>query len=494
MGKATGFMEYERELPRDRSPLERVKDWKEFHEHFSEQKLREQGARCMDCGIPFCHTGQMINGMASGCPVNNLIPEWNDLVYRSLWKEALERLHKTNNFPEFTGRVCPAPCEGSCVLGLNELPVTIKNIECSIIDNGFAKGWVMAEPPAKRTGKKVAVIGSGPSGLAAAAQLNHAGHLVTVYERADRIGGLLMYGIPNMKLDKQIVQRRIDLMAAEGVQFVSHAHIGVDMAAAKLKENFDAIVICTGATKARDLPIPGRELNGIYMAMEFLQANTKSLLDSQHRDGNFISAKDKHVIVVGGGDTGTDCVGTAMRHGCKSLTQLEILPRPPDTRQPDNPWPEWPKVYKLDYGQEEAAARFGADPRAYLTTGERFVGDDRGNIKEFHIYDVEWSKNEQGAFIPKPVVGSEKVLQADLVLLAMGFLGPEDPALTQLGVERDPRSNAKAEYGLFATNVPGVFAAGDCRRGQSLVVWAINEGRSAARECDRYLMGSTNLP
>jgi len=494
MGKATGFMEYERELPRDRSPLERVKDWKEFHEHFSEQKLLEQGARCMDCGIPFCHTGQMINGMASGCPVNNLIPEWNDLVYRSLWKEALERLHKTNNFPEFTGRVCPAPCEGSCVLGLNELPVTIKNIECSIIDNGFAKGWVMAEPPAKRTGKKVAVIGSGPSGLAAAAQLNHAGHLVTVYERADRIGGLLMYGIPNMKLDKQIVQRRIDLMAAEGVQFVSHAHIGVDMVAAKLKENFDAIVICTGATKARDLPIPGRELNGIYMAMEFLQANTKSLLDSQHRDGNFISAKDKHVIVVGGGDTGTDCVGTAMRHGCKSLTQLEILPRPPDTRQPDNPWPEWPKVYKLDYGQEEAAARFGADPRAYLTTGERFVGDDRGNVEEFHIYDVEWSKNEQGAFIPKRVVGSEKVLQADLVLLAMGFLGPEDPALTQLGVERDPRSNAKAEYGLFATNVPGVFAAGDCRRGQSLVVWAINEGRSAARECDRYLMGSTNLP
>jgi len=362
MGKATGFMEYNRELPPDRSPLERVKDWNEFHEHFPEEKLRQQGARCMDCGIPFCHTGQLISGMASGCPVNNLIPEWNDLVYRGLWKEALERLHKTNNFPEFTGRVCPAPCEGSCVLGLNELPVTIKTIECAIIDNGFAQGLVVAEGPEKRTGKKVAVIGSGPAGLAAAAQLNRGGHLVTVYERADRIGGLLMYGIPNMKLDKKIVQRRIDLMAAEGVKFVANAHVGVDLSAAKLKAEFDAIVICTGATKPRDLPIPGRELKGIHMAMEFLRANTKSLLDSHHRDGCFLSAKDKHVVVIGGGDTGTDCVGTAMRHGCKSLTQVEILPRPPDTRQLDNPWPEWPKVYKLDYGQEEAAARFSGDP------------------------------------------------------------------------------------------------------------------------------------
>jgi glutamate synthase (NADPH) small chain len=494
MGKPTGFMEYARELPQDRSPLERVKDWNEFHEHFAEENLRRQGARCMDCGIPFCHTGQLISGMASGCPVNNLIPEWNDLIYRGLWQEALQRLHKTNNFPEFTGRVCPAPCEGSCVLGLNELPVTIKNIECSIIDNGFAQGWVNAEPPEKRTGKKVAVIGSGPSGLACAAQLNNAGHLVTVYERADRIGGLLMYGIPNMKLDKNIVQRRIDLMAAEGVSFITDAHVGVNLPATKLKEEFDAVVVCTGATKPRDLPIPGRELKGIYMAMEFLRANTKSLLDSQHQDGNYISAQGKHVIVVGGGDTGTDCVGTAMRHGCKSLTQLEILPRPPDTRQADNPWPEWPKVYKLDYGQEEAAAQFGTDPRIYLTTGEKFVGDANGQVKELHIYDVEWTKNEQGAFISKRVTGSEKVLQADLVLLAMGFLGPEDAVLSQLGVERDPRSNAKAEYGQFATNVPGVFAAGDCRRGQSLVVWAINEGRGAARECDRFLMGTSNLP
>jgi glutamate synthase (NADPH/NADH) small chain len=487
-------MEYARELPRDRSPLERVKDWREFHEHFPEEKLRQQGARCMDCGIPFCHTGQLISGMASGCPINNLIPEWNDLVYRGLWREALDRLHKTNNFPEFTGRVCPAPCEGSCVLGLNELPVTIKTIECAIIDNGFAQRWVTPEPPESRTGKKVAVIGSGPSGLACAAQLNRAGHSVTVYERADRLGGLLMYGIPNMKLDKAIVQRRIDLMAAEGVEFVTGVHVGVDVQAAELKEKFEAVVLCAGATKARDLPVPGRELKGIHLAMEFLHANTKSLLDSAHKDDNYISARDKHVIVVGGGDTGTDCVGTAMRHRCRSLTQLEILPRPPDSRQPDNPWPEWPKVYKLDYGQEEAAAHFGADPRVYLTTVEKFVGDRNGRVKEMHIYDVEWTKNEQGAFIPKRVAGSERVLQADLVLLAMGFLGPEETLSKQLSVEQDPRSNFKADYGRFSTNVPGVFAAGDCRRGQSLVVWAINEGRGAARECDRYLMGATSLP
>ncbi len=495
MGKPTGFMEYNRELPRDRSPLERVKDWEEFHEHLSETKLQQQGARCMDCGIPFCHTGQLISGMASGCPVNNLIPEWNDLVYRGLWKEALERLHKTNNFPEFTGRVCPAPCEGSCVLGINELPVTIKNIESAIIDNGFVQGWVIPDPPQKWTGKKVAIVGSGPSGLACAAQLNRAGHLVTVYERADRIGGLLMYGIPNMKLDKNIVKRRVDLMAAEGVKFVTNTIVGSDdMPASRLRDEFDAVVLCCGATKPRDLPIPGRELKGVHFAMDFLHANTKSLLDSGHQNGNYISATDKHVIIVGGGDTGTDCVGTAMRHQCKSLTQLEILPCPPDARQPDNPWPEWPKVYKLDYGQEEAKARFGADPRIYLTTGEKFVGNEKGQVKEFHIYDVEWTKDEKGAFIPKRVSGTERVLQADLVLLAMGFLGPEDPVLLQLGVERDPRSNAKAEYGQFNTNVPGVFAAGDCRRGQSLVVWAINEGRGAARECDRYLMGGTNLP
>jgi glutamate synthase (NADPH/NADH) small chain len=380
------------------------------------------------------------------------------------------------------------------VLGINEFPVTIKNIECAIIDNGFAQGWVTAEPPKNRTGNKVAVVGSGPSGLACAAQLNLAGHLVTVYERADRIGGLLMYGIPNMKLDKAFVQRRVDLMAAEGVQFVTNTAIGVDMAGDQLRDHFDAIVLCCGATKPRDLPIPGRELKGIHFAMEFLHANTKSLLDSGHLNGTYISAKDKHVIIVGGGDTGTDCVGTAMRHQCKTLTQLEILPRPPDSRQLDNPWPEWPKVYKLDYGQEEAKARFGADPRIYLTTGEKFVGDKEGQVREFHIYDVEWSRNDKGAFIPRRVAGTERVLPADLVLLAMGFLGPEDPALSQLGIERDPRSNVKAEYGQFSTSVSGVFAAGDCRRGQSLVVWAINEGRGAARECDRHLMGHTDLP
>ena len=494
MGKPTGFMEYSRELPPDRSPLARIEDWCEFHEHFDEVRLRQQGARCMDCGIPFCHTGELISGMAAGCPINNLIPEWNDLVYRGLWREALERLHKTNNFPEFTGRVCPAPCEGSCVLGINELPVTIKNIEFSIIERGFAEGWVTPELPASRTGKKVAVVGSGPAGLACAAQLNRAGHSVTVYERADRVGGLLMYGIPNMKLDKSVVQRRIDIMAAEGVEFLTSTAIGSDIPGEKLKEDFDAVVLCVGATQPRDLPIPGRDLKGIHLAVEFLHANTKSFLDSRHADGNYISAKDKDVIVVGGGDTGTDCVGTAMRHGCRTLTQLEILPRPADARPSDNPWPEWPRVYRLDYGQEEAKERFGADPRVYLTTGERFVGDDQGNVKELLAYEVEWAQNEQGAFVPKRMPGSDRVLKADLVLLAMGFLGPEDTVLNQLGVERDPRSNARAEYGRFATNVTGVFAAGDCRRGQSLVVWAINEGRGAARECDRFLMGSTNLP
>jgi glutamate synthase (NADPH) small chain len=494
MGKITGFLEHSRELPSDRSPRERLTDWNEFHDHFPKKKLEEQAGRCMDCGIPFCHTGTLLSGMASGCPVNNLIPEWNDLIYRGRWQDALDRLHFTNNFPEFTGRVCPAPCEGSCVLGINNPPVTIKNIECTIIDKGFDEGWVKPKPPEKRTGKKVAVVGSGPSGLACAAQLNRAGHWVTVFERADRIGGLLMYGIPNMKLEKQVVQRRIDLMIQEGVKFTTNTEIGRDIPATKLREEFDSIVLCSGATKPRDLPIEGRNLTGIHYAMEYLHANTKSLLDSKLADNHYISAKDKHVIVIGGGDTGTDCVGTSMRHRCKSLTQFEILARPPDTRQADNPWPEWPKVYKLDYGQEEAKARFGDDPRTYLIQTEKFAGDSRGRVKELHTINVEWTKADTGAFIPKRIPGTEKVWPADLVLLAMGFLGPEDSVLEQLGVKRDPRSNAEAEYGKYATSVPGVFAAGDCRRGQSLVVWAINEGRGAARECDRYLMGATDLP
>src|SRR3954468_22461604 len=398
MGKPTGFIEYLRELPLDRSAIERIKDWNEFHLHMSIPKLQEQGSRCMDCGIPFCHTGTLISGMASGCPINNLIPEWNDLVYRGLWKEALDRLHKTNNFPEFTGRVCPAPCEGSCVLGINTPPVTIKTIEAAIADKGWEQGWIVAEAPKKRTGKKVAVVGSGPAGLCAAAQLNRAGHAVTVFERSDRVGGLLMYGIPNMKLDKkQVVQRRIDLMSQEGVQFVTNTEVGKNYPAEKLRSEFDAIVLCTGATKARDLPIEGRALKGIHFAMEFLHANTKALLDG-HRNGNYISAQGKDVIVIGGGDTGTDCVGTSMRHGCKSLVQLEILPQPPMDRAKDNPWPEWPKVYRLDYGQEEASAKFGADPRTYLTTAKKFVADDEGNVKAIHTVEIQWQKNDKGQF------------------------------------------------------------------------------------------------
>ena len=494
MGKPTGFLEFQRELPADRAPLTRIADWKEFHHHLPEADLKKQGARCMDCGIPFCHTGQLVSGMASGCPIHNLIPEWNDLIYRGLWREALERLHKTNNFPEFTGRVCPAPCEGSCVLGINDPPVTIKNIECEIIDHGWANGWVTAEPPKVRTGKKVAVVGSGPAGLSAAAQLNKAGHEVTVFERADRPGGLLMYGIPNMKLDKdEVVLRRIALLEKEGVKFVCNTEVGKNLPAEKLLKDFDAVILATGATKPRDLPIPGREFKGIHFAMDFLTANTKNILDS-HKNGDFIDATGKDVVVIGGGDTGTDCVGTSIRHGCKSLVQVEILPKPPLERAKDNPWPEWPKTYKLDYGQEEAAAKFGADPRVYLTTATKFEGDAHGHVKAIHLVQIEWTKNDKGQFIPKNVPGTEKVLPAQLVLLAMGFLGPEQPLLESLGIERDARSNAKAEFEKYTTNIPKVFAAGDCRRGQSLVVGAFNEGRGAARECDRFLMGATDLP
>jgi glutamate synthase (NADPH/NADH) small chain len=449
----------------------------------------------MDCGIPFCHTGRILNGMASGCPINNLIPEWNDLVYRGLWQQALERLLRTNNFPEFTGRVCPDPCEGSCTLGVTNPPVTIKNIELAIIEKGFEEGWMVPEPPAVRTGKKVAVVGSGPSGLACADLLNRAGHSVTVFERADRIGGLLVYGIPNMKLDKSVLQRRVDLMAGEGVTFVTRAEIGKNIPGDRLVKEFDAAVLCCGATRPRDLAVEGRNLKGVHFAVDFLTANTRNLLGSTQQDENLtmISARGKDVIVIGGGDTGTDCVGTSLRHGCRSLVQFEILDKPPLERAPDNPWPEWPKVFKVDYGQEEAAAVSGHDPRIFDIQTQRLVGDEKGNVKEIHTIQVEWVAGANGRLSPREIPGTEKVFPAQLVLIAMGFLGPEDQLLDQLGVARDERSNVRAEYGRYATSVPSIFSAGDMRRGQSLVVWAIHEGRGAAREVDRYLMGATQI-
>jgi len=493
MGKTTGFMEFTRTLPASRPPAERVFDWQEFHEHMPESRLREQGARCMDCGVPFCHTGRIINGAASGCPINNLIPEWNDLVYRGHWREALDRLHRTNNFPEFTGRVCPAPCEGSCVLGINDAPVTIKSIEQSIIDKGFAAGWVVPQPPAVRSGKNVAIVGSGPAGLACASQLNHAGHLVTVFERADRAGGLLMYGIPNMKLEKTIVQRRLDLMSTEGIRFVTGLNVGKDYDVERLSKDFDAIVLCGGATRPRDLALAGRNLQGIHFAMEFLHTNTKSLLDSNHEDGRYLSAKGKDVIVIGGGDTGTDCVGTALRHGCRSLAQFEILPPSPEERAPDNPWPQWPKVYRLDYGQEEAVAVFGRDPRAYSIMTKRFLGDENGHLRAVQTVEVSLQKGSNGGPGLREVPGTEREWPAQMVLLALGFLGPEtDGLLSQLGVLINERGNVEVDQEQM-TIVPKVFAAGDMTRGQSLVVWAIADGRRAAKGVDKYLMGETVL-
>jgi len=497
MGKATGFKEYHREVAADVAPLDRIANWDEFHLHMPEESLRTQGARCMDCGIPFCHTGKLISGMASGCPINNLIPEWNDLVYRGLWREALDRLHKTNNFPEFTGRVCPAPCEGSCTLGIINPPVAIKTIECAIVDKGWEEGWIKPSPPEVRTGKNVAVVGSGPAGLACADQLNKAGHTVTVFERADRIGGLLLYGIPNMKLDKsEVVERRVRLMEAEGVTFKTGVEVGKNLSAERLVEDFHSVVLCTGATKPRDLPIPGRDLPGVHFAMEFLTENTRFLLDHGAPNGERppIDAIGKNVVVIGGGDTGTDCVGTSLRHGCASVTQLEILPKPPLERAKNNPWPEWPKVYKMDYGQEEAAAKQGEDPRQYEVTAKKFISGTDGKLSGVEIVNIRWEKDDQGRFVPRDVEGTTRVIPAELVLLAMGFLGPEDQLLAALDIERDARSNAKAEHEKYTTNIPNVFAAGDCRRGQSLVVWAINEGRGAAREVDRHLMGSTQLP
>ncbi|XP_017430016.1 glutamate synthase [NADH], amyloplastic isoform X2 [Vigna angularis] len=484
--KHRGFVAYEREGVQYRDPNVRMTDWKEVMEETKPGPLlKTQSARCMDCGTPFCHQEN------SGCPLGNKIPEFNELVYQNRWKEALERLLETNNFPEFTGRVCPAPCEGSCVLGIIENPVSIKSIECAIIDKAFEEGWMVPRPPVKRTGKRVAIVGSGPAGLAAADQLNKMGHTVTVYERADRIGGLMMYGVPNMKSDKvDVVQRRVNLMAEEGVDFVVNANVGHDPLYShdRLREENDAIVLAVGSTKPRDLPVPGRELSGVHFAMEFLHANTKSLLDSNLADGNYISAKDKKVVVIGGGDTGTDCIGTSIRHGCSSIVNLELLPQPPPTRAPGNPWPQWPRIFRVDYGHQEAAEKFGKDPRSYEVLTKRFVGDENGVLKGLEVIRVCWEKDETGKFQFKEIEGSEEIIEADLVLLAMGFLGPEPTIAEKLGVDRDNRSNFKADYGRFSTNVKGVFAAGDCRRGQSLVVWAISEGRQAATQVDKYLV------
>ncbi|MGN7357086.1 glutamate synthase subunit beta [Paenibacillus sp. SAF-054] len=494
MSTPTGFMEYSRQLPADREPAERIKDWEEFHKHLSEEELRTQGARCMDCGTPYCHTGIDMAGGTSGCPVNNLIPEWNNLIYRGLWKEALDRLHKTNNFPEFTGRICPAPCEGSCTVGLIGQPVTIKTIEQAIIDKGFEEGWVVPNPPEKRTGKRIAVVGSGPAGLAAAAQLNKAGHSVTVYERSDRIGGLLMYGIPSMKLDKAVVQRRVDLLAAEGIRFVTNTEIGKDISSQQLADDYDAVVLCGGATKPREFNIEGSHLNGVHYAMDYLNGTIKSLLDSGLADGKYLSAEGKDVIVIGGGDTGSDCVATSLRHGCSSVTQFGTHDMAPLERDPiNNPWPQFPNVYTLDYAQEEAKALYGKDPREFSIMTTKFVGDDEGNLKELHTVQIKRMVDETGRKIYQPIPGTEKVFPAQMALIAIGFDGPEQTIVNQLGLETDRRSNVKAAYGKYQTNVDNVFAAGDMRRGQSLVVWAINEGRQAAREVDKYLMGSTVL-
>ena len=495
MGKPTGFMEYSRQTQTERNPKERTKDWTDYTLPMSDAEIQKQGARCMDCGVPTCHTGTEINGSTSGCPVYHLIPEWNDLVYQGNWKEALKREHLMNNFPEFTGMACPAPCEGACVLGINEPPVAIRTVERAIIEKGFDEGWVIAEPPLIRTGKKVAVIGSGPAGLAAAAQLNKAGHHVTVFERSDRVGGLLTYGIPEMKLPYSVVKRRVDLLIDEGITFITNTEVGKDYPVASLKSEFDSVILCGGATVPRDVEIPGRDLKGVHYAMDFLHPNTKSLLDSNHQDGHFISARGKNVIVIGGGDTGTDCIATSLRHNCKSLTQFDIYDKKADERDVmSNPWPQFPIIHRTEYGQKESAAVFGDDPRAYAVMTKKFVGDDNGQIKEVHTVQVKVIIDGNGNRIRKEIPNTEKIWAADLVLLAIGFSGPEQGLLQQLEVETNTNSTVKAEYGDYQTNVDGVFSAGDMRRGQSLIVWAINEGREAARECDRYLMGSTVLP
>ena len=494
MGKPTGFLEYERVEAKAVAPKERIKNFNEFHTPLSETEQRCQSARCMDCGVPFCQSGMTIKGMTSGCPLNNLIPEWNDLVYTGNWEQAYNRLHKTSNFPEFTSRVCPALCEKACTCGLNGDAVCTKENEMAIIEHAYANGLAGPKPPKARTGKRIAVIGSGPSGLAVADQLNQRGHLVTVYERADRIGGLLRYGIPNMKLEKHIIDRKLNVMKDEGVEFVTEANIGQNIKAKKIMDDYDAVVLAVGASNPRDISAPGRDADGIYFAVDFLTATTKSLLDSDLTDGKYISAKDKNVIVIGGGDTGNDCVGTAIRHGCKSVTQLEMMPKAPDVRSETNPWPQWPLVCKTDYGQEEAIAVFGHDPRIYTTTVKEFKKDKKGKLCKVVTIQLESKVDEAtGRRMMVPVEGTEKELPCELVLIAAGFLGTQKYLTDAFGVEVNQRTNIKTDDGRFATNVAGVFACGDCHTGQSLVVKAIRQGRDCAREVDKYLMGYTDL-
>ena len=495
MGKVTGFKEHDRLSAPYRDPLERLTDFDEIYTDHDSDRLATQASRCMDCGVPFCQSPD-INPLnaRSGCPIHNLIPEWNDLVYTGQWEDALHRLHKTNNFPEFTGRVCPAPCEGSCVLGINSPAVTIKNIEMAIIDRGFLEGWVKPNPPSSRTQKHVAIVGSGPAGLAAAAQLNSAGHQITVYEREDRIGGLLMYGIPNMKLDKkEVVNRRVELLRQEGIEFIVNADVGDGtngtVAVSDIASQTDALLLTTGATVPRDLKIPGRELNGVHFAMDYLTANTRSLLNSDLQDNQYINAEGKDVIVIGGGDTGTDCLGTSLRHRCNSLTNFELFPPPPANRANDNPWPLWPITFQVDYGHEEAAAKYNKDPRVYSISTTEFTGDPNGNLTGLKTVDIVF---KNGAL--QKVDGTEKTWKADLVFLSMGFLGPEHYLSESLGLELDEKTNYKADKGSYRSSASHVFVAGDCRSGQSLVVRAINEGREAAREIDLFLMGSTDLP